>query len=80
MSTMYVCLFTDLVDSTAWKKLLLDRGYANELRIPHDKLFRDLLREFPGAVERDNAGDGFLATFKTSSDATALPAIPSFVG
>ncbi len=65
-------MFTDLVDSTAWKKQLLDRDYANELRIPHDKLFRQLLKDYPGAEERDNAGDGFLATFLTSSDATSF--------
>ena len=68
-SATKVFLFTDLVDSTAWKKILGDRDYAVELRQPHDRLFRELLASFPGAVERDNAGDGFLATFANPSDA-----------
>ena len=72
LSKIYVYLFTDLVDSTGWKKHLLDRDYANELRIPHDKIFRKLLKEYPDAEERDNAGDGFLATFTTSSHATSF--------
>ncbi len=69
-SSMVVILFTDLIDSTAWKRKLLDQVYTSDLRIPHDRIFRDLLRLYPGAVERDNAGDGFLATFATASDAT----------
>src|SRR5207302_7710736 len=68
-SATKVFLFTDLVDSTGWKKQLGDRDYAVELRQPHDRLFRELLADFPGAVERDNAGDGFLATFANPSDA-----------
>ena len=72
LSKIYVYLFTDLVDSTGWKKHLLDRDYANDLRIPHDRIFRKLLKEYPDAEERDNAGDGFLATFTTSSHATSF--------
>lgn len=70
--TTAVFLFTDLVDSTAWKGLLGDREYAVEVRQPHDRLFRELLRAFPGAAVRDNAGDGFLATFANPSDAVVL--------
>lgn len=69
-TSLYVCLFTDLVGSTAWKRLLLDQNYAKELLIPHDALFRQLLSEFPEAAERVNTGDGFLATFKSPSMAT----------
>lgn len=69
-SKICVCLFTDLVGSTAWKRLLQDKVYTQEILIPHDQLFRDLLREFPEAVERACTGDGFLATFDTPSAAT----------
>ena len=71
-SVMTVVLFTDLVDSTAWKRTLGDVAYAAELRRLHDALFRDLLAPFAGAVERDNAGDGFLATFATPGDAVTF--------
>ena len=68
-SSLMVFLFTDLVDSTGWKQMLGDRAYAAELRLPHDRLFRELLAPVAGAIERDNAGDGFFATFQTPGDA-----------
>ncbi|MFO0940348.1 MAG: protein kinase [Pirellulales bacterium] len=69
-SAIFVCLFTDLVGSTAWKRMLLDQNYTQNLLIPHDKIFRDLLSRYEEAEERANTGDGFLATFKTASTAT----------
>ena len=38
----------------------------------YDRLFRELLAEYPGAREQDNAGDGFLAVFATPGDAVAF--------
>jgi serine/threonine protein kinase len=72
LSTTSILLFADLNDSTGWKKVLGDRDYANELRLPHDRIFRKLLLQYPGALERDSTGDGFLATFLTPSDAVTF--------
>lgn len=64
-----VFLFTDLVDSTAWKGRLGDEAYTADILRPHNALFRAKLAEAAGAVERAFTGDGFFATFASSSDA-----------
>lgn len=68
-SVLKVFLFTDLVDSTAWKKALGDRDYALRVLAPHDHLFRALLAEYPGAALNNDMGDGYLATFPAPGDA-----------
>ncbi|QDU21735.1 protein kinase domain-containing protein [Urbifossiella limnaea] len=62
-SVLRVFLFTDLADSTAWKKTLGDRDYALQVLKPHDRLFRTLLGDYPGAAVNNDMGDGYLATF-----------------
>jgi serine/threonine protein kinase/class 3 adenylate cyclase len=71
-STLMVFLFTDLVDSTGWKQSIGDVGYAQGILQPHNDLFRKLLLEFEGAIERNFTGDGFLATFDAPSAAVTF--------
>ncbi len=71
-SALKVFLFTDLVDSTAWKNSLGDRGYAMEVLAPHDRLCRSLIAEYPGASLNNDMGDGYLATFGTPGDAVGF--------
>ncbi|MFO0848639.1 MAG: adenylate/guanylate cyclase domain-containing protein [Gemmataceae bacterium] len=62
-------LFTDLVDSTGMKQRMGDSVYVRAVLKPHNKLFHDAVGKFPTAVERDNAGDGFFATFDSLTEA-----------
>lgn len=68
-SRLMVFLFTDLVDSTGMKERLGDRTYVRDVLQPHNAIFRELLAQFPGGQERDNAGDGFFVTFESLGDA-----------
>lgn len=61
-------LFTDIVDSTALKHRLGDRGSA-ALFMEHHTLVRDVLRRFQGGHEIETAGDSFLTVFSTPSEA-----------
>lgn len=61
-------LFTDIVDSTALKQKLGDRGSALIFG-RHHQIVREVLREFPMAEEIETAGDSFLLVFATPSDA-----------
>jgi class 3 adenylate cyclase len=54
-------LFTDIVGSTAHAVRLGDHRWR-ELLAAHNRIVRDLLRQYRG-VEMDTAGDGFFATF-----------------
>ncbi len=64
-----VIIFTDLVDSSALKVRLGDQDYVQHIARPHNQIFRELLRQFPGAAERAYTGDGFMATFASVADA-----------
>src|SRR5437867_11055303 len=66
---LMVILFTDLVDSSALKVRLGDQDYVQHIARPHNGIFRELLRQFPGAMERGYTGDGFMATFASVADA-----------
>lgn len=68
-SQLMVFLFTDLVNSTSWKKEIGDPTYTSDVLQPHNRMFRELLVRFGGAVERNFMGDGFLATFRSPSEA-----------
>ncbi|MHC1769419.1 MAG: protein kinase [Verrucomicrobiia bacterium] len=61
-------VFTDTVGSTALKQRLGDQAAARLFR-RHDELIRATLRQIPGAEEIETAGDSFLLTFSTPSDA-----------
>ncbi len=72
-SALLVFLFTDIVGSVEMRQCLGDRQAA-ELQRRHDELFHQAMTlSGAGAIEQDT-GDGFLAHFKTASDAarTAL--------
>lgn len=66
---LMVFLFNDLVDSTDWKNRLGDAKYVRAVLKPHNDLFCELLARFPGASEKNDMGDGFLAVFPSPSDA-----------
>jgi class 3 adenylate cyclase len=66
---LLIFLFTDLVDSTGLKDRLGDLEYVRYVLQPHNRLFRQLLRDYPSAIERDNAGDGFFVTFESVTEA-----------
>jgi WD40 repeat protein/class 3 adenylate cyclase/tRNA A-37 threonylcarbamoyl transferase component Bud32 len=61
-------LFTDMVGSTALKQQLGDRAAA-ELFRKHHEVIRETLKHFPQGEEIETAGDSFLITFATPSDA-----------
>lgn len=61
-------LFTDMVDSTALKQRLGDRAGAAFFE-RHHQLVRQTLAGFPQGREIETAGDSFLLTFATPSDA-----------
>jgi WD40 repeat protein/serine/threonine protein kinase/class 3 adenylate cyclase len=64
-----VIMFTDLIDSTAWKVRIGDHEYVEHVARPHNQIFRELLKAYPGANERCYTGDGFMATFVSVADA-----------
>ena len=64
-SRLMAFLFTDLVDSTGMKKRLGDKKYVQEVLQPHNQMFEDLIAKYPSGKIRDNAGDGYFATFKS---------------
>jgi serine/threonine protein kinase/class 3 adenylate cyclase len=68
-SRLMVFVFTDLVDSTGLKQRLGDVDYVQFVLQPHNRIFRDLLAQFPSAVERSDTGDGFFVTFESLSEA-----------
>lgn len=68
-SRLLVFMFTDLVDSTALARRLGDADYVRYVLEPHNRIFRTLLSQFPGAAEVKHTGDGFMATFASTSDA-----------
>lgn len=61
-------LFTDMVDSTALKRILGDRPAADWFR-QHHEIIRETLRSIPHGEEIETAGDSFLLVFATPSDA-----------
>ncbi|KPF49114.1 hypothetical protein D621_15025 [beta proteobacterium AAP51] len=61
-------LLTDLVDSAALTQQLGDEAYA-QISARHDRLARDLLRQFHG--QEIDKTDGFLLLFHQASDALA---------
>ncbi len=68
-SRLSVLLFTDLVDSTGLKSRMGDDEYARQVAIPHNQIFREILKKFRDAHEENYTGDGFLATFERVQDA-----------
>ena len=64
-----VIMFTDLVGSSGLKIKWGDERYAREIALPHNKIFRRLLKVTPGALELNYTGDGFFASFQTVQDA-----------
>ncbi len=68
-SRLMVFMFTDLVDSSALARQLGDADYVRCVLEPHNAIFRHVLAQFPEAREVKHTGDGFLATFASSSDA-----------
>ncbi|MBI4662403.1 MAG: protein kinase [Verrucomicrobia bacterium] len=70
-------LFTDLVGSTAIKQQLGDRGSA-ALFERHHQLVREMLGRFPNGQEIETAGDSFLMTFATPSDAVQFALVLQF--
>jgi|SRR5919108_1896952 class 3 adenylate cyclase len=62
-------LITDLCDSTELMQKLGERA-ADDLRQTHFGLLRDAIREHEGK-EVKNLGDGLMAVFESSADATA---------
>lgn len=74
---LLIFLFTDLVDSTGLKERWGDMDYVRCVLQPHNRLFRETLRQFPSGVERDNAGDGFLSRSKVSRRRCGSPSYSS---
>ena len=64
-----VLMFTDMVGSTGLKVKYGDEAYARMLALPHNGLFRQLLKRTPGAREIRCIGDGFFAAFESVQDA-----------
>lgn len=62
-------LFTDLVDSTGIKGRIGVDESLSHIRQPHDRMVQDLIQQFPGCREQDNAGDGFFLTFESAAEA-----------
>jgi class 3 adenylate cyclase len=62
-------MFTDIVGSSALKVEHGDANYVEYVAKPHNRIFREILGRFPGALENNYTGDGFLATFERVSDA-----------
>jgi class 3 adenylate cyclase len=65
-SRLIVLMFTDIVGSSALKVELGDAEYVEHVAKPHNRIFREIRSRFPGAVENNYTGDGFLATFEVS--------------
>src|SRR4051812_27021706 len=63
-----VLLFTDIVGSTDLKGRLGDLAYK-QLLDRHNELFEASLAEIPGSRAIKHTGDGYLAEFRTPSDA-----------
>lgn len=68
----YAFLFTDLVNSTGLKGQLNAWRYVCNVLEPHDRMFRQLLSEYPQAHEIKHLGDGFLAVFSDVRDAVCF--------
>lgn len=68
-SRLTVLMFTDLVESAALTRQLGDADYVQFVLEPHNAIFRDLIAEWPQARVVKQTGDGFLATFASTSDA-----------
>jgi serine/threonine protein kinase/class 3 adenylate cyclase len=66
---LLVLMFTDLVGSSALKVSLGDMNYVAQIARPHNDMFRELLKKFPGAEENNYTGDGFISIFARVSDA-----------
>jgi len=61
---LVVFMFTDLVDSTALARQLGDADYVRYVLEPHNRIFRSLLAEFPGATEIKHTGGRFHGRFR----------------
>jgi WD40 repeat protein/class 3 adenylate cyclase/tRNA A-37 threonylcarbamoyl transferase component Bud32 len=67
-SGLVTVLFTDMVGSTALKQKLGDRA-SSDFFDQHHRIIRETLAKFAGGEEIETAGDSFLITFGTPSDA-----------
>ena len=65
--SLLAVMFTDVVESTPSAVRLGDRQWTDLLEV-HDRILRKELARF-GGTEIDTAGDGFLSTFPTPSQA-----------
>ncbi len=67
-SRLAVLLFTDLVDSTAFKTRFGTVAFARLLG-RHDAIFKQLIAPVPMAEILQDTGDGYFASFATTADA-----------
>jgi serine/threonine-protein kinase len=67
-SRLSVLLVTDIVGSTSLKGRIGLSGYAR-LLAAHDALFKRLVASYQGAEILQDTGDGYFASFATTSDA-----------
>jgi serine/threonine-protein kinase len=67
-SRLSVLLVTDIVGSTDLKRRLGLEAYAR-LLAEHDALFKRLIADYPSAEILKDTGDGYFASFATTSDA-----------
>ena len=67
-SRVTVLMFTDIVGSVDLKTRLGDTE-AVQLIQQHDRLFKSVIEESPGATILKDTGDGFLANFDATSEA-----------
>ena len=67
-SRLSVLLLTDIVGSTDLKTRLGLSEYARRLA-RHDEVFKQLITEYPSAEILKDTGDGYFASFATTSDA-----------
>lgn len=67
-SQLLAFLFTDLVDSVGLTSRLGDDHYALFVKKPYMEMADELIKNYPGAMIRDWAGDGFFATFGSVAD------------
>ncbi|WP_428937437.1 tetratricopeptide repeat protein [Fontivita pretiosa] len=71
VSRLSVLLVTDIVGSTDLKGRIGLEVYARLLAL-HDAIFRRLIGQIPGAEILKDTGDGYFASFATTSDAVRL--------
>ncbi len=70
-SRQMVLVFTDLVDSVAWKRDLGNAGYIEHIQRPHDEIFKQIFADMSGAEVLKDTGDGYMVRFPTSSSAVS---------